>query len=210
MNIYRNIFFGFFLMLCIMNSAQAQTFYKTDTTNSFNRNSTILNNKRLGFSVDFGFGFFAGNNNASGTYTYVAPYLSYMVTPKFKLDAGAVISNGFNSFYYNQPCLTGSNNTNYFLFARGNYLLTDKVTISGTFYKAFGPTNAYSSEADNKKIFNNAGMSVGLEYKINKRMAIGAQVSVSNGGDGNYFFRSQPDNFGGFSVGRCNNSFMGW
>jgi hypothetical protein len=196
--------------LLLVFETQAQTFYKTDTTNAFNRNSSLLNNKKFGFSVDFGFGFAAGSNNNSGTYTYVAPYLSYLVTPKFKLDVGGVISKGFSSFYYDQPNTLSSNNTNYFLFARGSYLLTDRITLSGTVYKSFSPYSTISAETTNKKAFDNAGLSLGMNYKISDHMTIGAQVSVSNGNSGNYFIQPQTGYFGGFTPGRGGNGFMGW
>lgn len=210
MKIYKNTFLLFLIASLSFCELQAQKFNKNDSTNLFNRNSSLIYNKRLGFSVDFGFGFAAGSNNNSGTYTYVAPYLSYMVTPKFKLDVGGIISKGFNSFYNYQTTAISSNNTNYFLFARGNYLLTDRLTISGAFYKSFSPNNSLISENKNKNILNNAGMSLGVDYKINDHMIIGAQVSVSNGSAGNYFMQSNAGHFGGFSQNRCGNGFMGW
>jgi hypothetical protein len=96
------------------------------------------------------------------------------------------------------------------LFARGNYLLTDRITISGAVYKAFSPDNAITAETSDKKLFDNAGISLGMNYKINDHATIGAQISVSNGDANNYIMRSQTGHFGGFSAGRNNNGFMGW
>ena len=198
------------LTVFIISGARAQSIYKADTSNTFNRNSSLLNNKRLGFSLDFGIGFSAGSGYNSGTYTYVAPYLSYLVTPRFKLDIGGVISKGFNSFDNYQSTGINYNNTNYFLFARGNYLLTDKITVSGSVFKSFSPNNGIISESKDKNVFNNAGISLGMDYKINDHMIIGAQVSVSNGSAGNYYMRPQSSHFGMFSTDRNNSGFMGW
>ena len=91
-----------FLFLLVIIKAQAQSGFKTDSTTSFNtqtisKNSSLLNYKRMSFSVDVGFGF-AASKYSSGAYTYISPYMSYLVTPRFKLDVGGILQQGFNGF----------------------------------------------------------------------------------------------------------------
>lgn len=190
--------------MCSVES-RAQSLIQNDSVNSFYNkssqyNNSLLNYKRMSFSVDVGVGFGASKYN-SGSYTYVSPYLSYLVTPRFKLDVGATLlqglsgNSGLNGF--------GGNTTNMMLFARGDYLVTDRLIVSGSAYKIFNNYNTLNTDFNNNKnSFDNYGVSMGMEYKIGEHMIIGAQINVSDGYDNPYnpFYQSQPS-FGGFNTG---------
>jgi hypothetical protein len=197
----------------------AQSGIKTDSVTSFHnqtikKNSSLLNYKRMSFSVDAGFGF-GGNKYYSGGYTYISPYLSYLVTPRFTLDVGGILQQGINGFNNTEFNSFGGKSTNLLLFARGNYLVSDRLIISGSIYKTFTNNKITNSEfLGNKKSLDNYGISVGMDYKISEHMTIGAQVNFSNGND-NPFYQSQYSPYGGFQSGfgqhhPYQGGFMGW
>jgi hypothetical protein len=162
-----------FLLLLLLFSVDilAQSAFRTDTTTSFNtqtikKNTSLLNYKRMSFSVDVGFGFSASKYN-SGAYTYISPYMSYLVTPRFKLDVGGILQQGFNGFGNSEFNSFGGNGTNALLFVRGNYLVSDRLIISGSVYKTFTSNKTINSEFINKKnSLDNYGINIGAEYKI--------------------------------------------
>jgi len=192
--------------------AYTQSFYKQDTARSFGQptllNSPLLSKERLSFSMEFGVGFALSNQYNYGSYTYVAPYLSYRITPKFSIDAGAVINQGFNGLNqlstvdYNGKI--NNNQTSYAFFVRGNYMVNDKLTISGSIYKSLMPLRTFVGETVQ---CNNNSYSLGLDYKVNNHMSIGAEVRMGNGnGLGTRFFNNS-----GFSAfGNSHPGMMGW
>jgi|WetSurMetagenome_2_1015567.scaffolds.fasta_scaffold339911_1 hypothetical protein len=219
MKLYKTLLLFLFLPLLFSVNIQAQSAFRNDTTTSFNtqtvkKNTSLLNYKRMSFSVDVGFGFAASKYN-SGAYTYISPYMSYLVTPRFKLDVGGILQQGFNGFGNSEFNSFGGNGTNALLFVRGNYLVSERLIISGSVYKTFTSNKTINSEFINKKnSLDNYGINIGAEYKINERMTIGAQVNFSNGNN-NPFYQSESYPFGGMQSNfRHNHSFqnglMGW
>ncbi len=209
----------FLLFLFVSLETQAQSTLQSDTTLSFSRqtikkNTSLLNYKRMSFSLDVGFGYAASKYN-SGAYTYISPYMSYLVTPRFKLDVGGILQQGFNGFGNSEFNSFGGNGTNALLFVRGNYLVSDRLIISGSVYKTFTNNKTINSEFINKKnSLDNYGINIGAEYKISEHMTIGAQVNLSNGNN-NPFYNSESYPFGGMQSNfRHNHSFgggmMGW
>jgi hypothetical protein len=214
------VLFSFFLLfLFISIQTKAQSYFRPDTSTSFNtqtikKNNSLLNYKRMSFSVDVGFGFSA-SKHSSGAYTYISPYMSYLVTPRFKLDVGGILQQGFNGFNNSEFSSFGGNGTNALLFVRGNYLVSDRLIISGSVYKTFTSNKTLNSEFTNKKnSLDNYGINIGAEYKISEHMTIGAQVNFSNGNN-NPFYNSESYPYGGmqsnFHHNRpFGNSMMGW
>lgn len=160
----------------------------------------------MSFKLGMGAGFIGGSN--SGMFTYLSPFIRYSVTPKFKLDAGGIISEGTNLF--SNVYAGNKSTTNVLLFARGNYLLTDKLTITGSYYKSFYPGSGLNTEQNNYSSSKNYSYSLGMDYKINKHMSFGAQVIVNKGINNNYLFQSQPSLFGGFPGDNNRNGLFGW
>jgi len=110
---------------------------------------------------------------------WYAPALTYNLTPKFQLTAGAI------ALYSKSPFQTGLNNEGintfpqstgagqYFVFAQGSYLLNSKLTLSGTFLK----------EVPNNQMNPNAlSIShVDATYKISDAFSISAGCTVAKG-----------------------------
>jgi predicted porin len=195
-----------FFLLCSV-GIQAQSLTNTDgtlanDTLSSSKNVSLLSPKRMSFKLDLGVGYVGGSN--SGMYTYLAPYLRYSLTPKLKLDVGGILCDGISG-------MSGSyNSTSFLLFAKGNYLLTDKLTVSGTAYKTFYPNTSLYSESINKNSTDNYGFSLGMDYKITKNLSFGAQVIMAKGYNNNNLFQSQPSLFGGFPSDNPHNGIFGW
>jgi hypothetical protein len=199
------------LWLISLCTIQAQSLINSDATDSINnqppnKKVSLLSPNRMNFKLDMGVGFVGGSN--SGMYTFLAPYLRYAVTPKFKLDVGGIITEGTNSFYPEQS--GNHSNTSVLLFARGNYLLTNRITVSGSIYKTFYPNSSLSTDLNNKYSTQNYSYSLGMDYKINKHLSFGAQVIVNKGMNNNYLFQSQPSLFGGSPYETNHNGIFGW
>ncbi len=219
MKLYKIVSPFLFLLLLVSVESQAQSVSKPDSITSFShqtikKDASLFNYKRMSFSIDMGMGFIASKYN-SGAYTYISPYLSYMVTPRFKLDVGGILQQGFNGINKTEFGSLGGNNTNVLLFARGNYLVSDRLIISGSVYKTFGNNTISNSDLLKKKnALDNYGMSVGAEYKITDHLTVGAQINYSNGNN-NPFYQSQYSPYGGMQPGLnpghpYRGGFMGW
>jgi long-subunit fatty acid transport protein len=156
--------------------------------------------------MEIGAGFIGGST--SGMYTYLSPYLRYSVTPKFSLDVGGILSTGSSSLYPEQSGSSGS--TSGLLFARGNYLLTERITVSGSIYKMIYPNNYYSIDQNKRYSSQNYSYSLGMNYKVTKNLSFGAQVVVNKGINYNPLFQSQPSLFGGSSFDNTQSGIFGW
>jgi len=182
---YRLFFFILFFSFLISGVAAAQTGIQTDSSSAsdkpdFKKNTSLLNYKRLGFSMEMGVGV-SGSKSGFGTYTYVAPFLNYRVTPRFRIDVGASYIQGFSNNYSNELQGLGSNPSYLSLFARGNYLVSEKLIISGAVYKTFDLNKPQTSDLNTqKRTLDNYGIMVGAEYKITENLTIGAQLTVSD------------------------------
>ncbi len=220
MKAYKYILVAVVVCLFVSNDIQAQAIHKSDSTTTI-ANQTITKNtplwsyKRIGFSVDMGVGVYGSKHN-SGSYTYVAPFMSYRFSPKFRLDVGGIYQQAFGGFNNYQGFGLGGNGGNLMLFARGNYLVNDRLIISGAVYKTFDTNKPTNTELINKKnSFDNYGVSVAVDFKITEHLTIGAQINYSNGNN-NPFYQSQNNPYqGGYQTGintgyPNRTGFMGW
>lgn len=115
-----------------------------------------------------------------GIYTSVAPSFNYQATQRLNVEIGTSVISGMNSF---SPPIKSANSTlpqpsnQYFIFGHGNYLLTDKLILTGSFYKS---ANTGSNQA-NPNLLNYKGFDFGFNYKLSKNMEVGAQFKVADG-----------------------------
>lgn len=211
MKLFKTSLILFLLHLINVGGVHAQLPSDSNATSVLNsqfpkKNLSLLNANRMSFKLDLGVGFVGGSN--SGMFTYVAPYLRYSLSPKFKLDVGGMVSQGTSSFYSSENSPLKS--TSMLVFAKGNYLLTDKLTVNGSIYKSFYPNVPLKTDLSNKYSSENYGFSLGMDYKINKKMSFGAQIIMSKGNINNYLIHSQPNLFGGFPSDNSQMGIMGW
>jgi len=205
---YRLFFFILFFSFLISGVALSQTITQPDSSSAsdklaFKKNSSLLNYKRLGFSMEMGVGV-SGSKSGFGTYTYVAPFLNYQISPRFRIDVGASYIQGFRNNYSNELQGFGSNPSYLSLFARGNYLVSDKLIISGAVYKTFDLNKPQTSDLNTqKRTLDNYGIMVGAEYKITEHLTIGAQLNISDRNTNGCSPFYQDNYFGGNQQG-CN------
>jgi len=138
--------------------------------------------KRLDADLTIGTSFMYSPGNFYGPSFYVAPSLSYRINPRFTIASGVALEQG--SFY---PVYQNSSDeknmlpmTRAFLFARGSYQLTSRLTVGGGVYKAVNtmPQLSRYSPACN---YNYQGISLDLNYKITHSFSVGFQMRIQDG-----------------------------
>ena len=137
--------------------------------------------KRLKTNFELGTSFTYSPRNFYGPSYYIAPSLSYLVTPRFSLSAG--LGFEYTSLYplYNMTD-NGSSMlpmTRAFLFARGSYLLTERLVVTGSVYKTMNdvPKLTQNSHPMN---YNYQGVDLGIQYQINRNFSVGFHMRMSN------------------------------
>lgn len=136
---------------------------------------------RLKTNIEVGTSFMYSPKNFYGPSYYVAPRLSYLVTPRFLLSAG--IGLEYYSLYplYNTP--EQENNmlpmTRLFLYTQGSYLLNERIILSGAVYKSMNDVPRLSQ---NMRPYNYdyQGVDIGIQYQINRNFSVGFHMRMSN------------------------------
>lgn len=141
-----------------------------------------INKRKLRFNLEFGTTFGASRY---GSYfgTYVAPHVSYPISKKFSINAGAYLSGisplskGENPMVHGYPY--GGLYSRSFIYVEGAYRLNDNLTLTGAVYKEvnlFNPRPAYPGYNPEVR-----GMIMGVDYRIGDHVLIRGEVEVSNG-----------------------------
>jgi hypothetical protein len=132
--------------------------------------------------LEIGTSFTYSPANFYGPYYYAAPSLTYSLTPRLYVTAGAGIQ--YSTFYSLNSNNEGTNKmlpmTQAFLFASGTYLLSPRLAISGTVYKSALDATQLSKNSRALN-YNYQGMSVGFNYKITDSFSFGIQMNIQNG-----------------------------
>jgi len=143
------------------------------------------------FTTGMMLGAAAGSKN-NFTTAYIAPAVAYNISPRLRVRAGGLIF--FNSF--NNPAVASTQAgessagiwNNMALFVAADYFVTDRMTITGSYYKI--PGNTLFRQSKVPEVYNryntyytipSESMSLGLNYKIAKGFYVGAEIILSNG-----------------------------
>lgn len=131
------------------------------------------------FGLQMGTSFSKFSGRGSMFSNYVAPSWNRQFSPRMNLEVGTVVVNNqlnnltapsvFDS--RRQPKFNGSF-SQFLIYAKGQYLLSNRLLISGSSIKSFSSSPVLSD-------FNAA--TVGIDYKITDNIQIGASFSYSNG-----------------------------
>ncbi|MES2733400.1 MAG: hypothetical protein V4714_16760 [Bacteroidota bacterium] len=122
--------------------------------------------------------------------TFVSPYLSYRVSPRWRINAGASIVNsslaGFNHTYGDSRNTAFIPQQSTFLFLQGQYQASERLVITGTsFYETSrfnqSPTGYPREMNSSLTHFNSKGGSIYAEYKVSEHFSFGIGAQFSNG-----------------------------
>lgn len=176
------------MTLLMVSQSQAQPIDQANLSKS-------LTPEKVKFSLNTGTSFFYSPNYFSGTSLYVAPKFSYYITPKFRINAGIMITR--QSLNLSSPLLTGtdmqqqsvvirnSSAVQGILFAEGDYFLSERLTFSGSIMKSINPNDKYMDTAW-KNSFQM--MSMDFNYKLSNTISVGAGVRMIQSNGYNNFF----------------------
>ncbi len=146
---------------------------------------------QLQIGVQVGTQFTATSGYVSGFSTFLSPTLTYPVSNRFQISGGISIVNttlyGVKPFYSfpEEKSMSGfsGNITQTTLWVSGRYLLSDRVTVSGTIFKTVdilgqkpGSTPFYN--------YNPQGAYLNVGYKISDHMHIEAGFGYTRGSNG--------------------------
>jgi len=138
----------------------------------------------VGFSMQVGTGFGSNFNGNSFFNTFVSPAIAYNVSSRFRLKAGVTIFNNFGDPYYagydNYYSPVMANGTATSVFVQGDYLLSNKLMLSGAFYKDFSSLNTHISDP-RLKTPESQGMILNLNYRPTSNFEINASFGYGNG-----------------------------
>jgi hypothetical protein len=120
--------------------------------------------------------------------TYVSPMLAYNISSRFRIKAGVTVFQGFGDYYSYGWEGTGyrsnSNPTTTGIFLQGDYILTNKVTLSGAVYKYFSPVNFNDP---NKKGPEGESYLFNVNYRPTKHFEINASFEYGNNRNGLFY-----------------------
>jgi hypothetical protein len=142
---------------------------------------------KLHIGIRAGTEFMTTSGYGSGFSTFLSPTLTYPVSTKFQLSGGISIVNtsyyGLKSYYSTSEGNSYSGDiTQAMLWVSGQYLLGNRITITGTAYKTFDILGAKPGSYFYKNNPQGAWLNVG--YKISDHMQIEAGFGYSQGSRG--------------------------
>lgn len=151
--------------------------------------------KKIHTGLEAGTSFSYAPGNFYGPSYYIAPNISYLVSPRFLLEAGAgIVRSNYYALYNDRGINSGMlPMTRAFLYTKGSYFLTSRLTVDGTVYKTLNDVPKLTKYSSPIKYSQN-GAIVGFNYKINNSLSFGFHVQMTNSS-----FQSQnPDFFNPF------------
>ncbi len=151
--------------------------------------------KKVDFDLSAGTSFMYSKDFGSGTATYIAPGLKYRFTPRINLNVGVMFVNSniaYNRYlpFYQEPSVVFRTKpvNKVLAYASADYLLSDRLTISGTVVKDLSGSQGYGTYSTPSI----QSMSLRMDYKLTKNISVGAGMHMSQGG----YFGTPGSNFG--------------
>jgi len=192
-----------FSLFYIDGKAQFSRIDSSISTNPHNYGYGILPLHQLHVGVQVGSQFTTTSGYGSAFSTFLSPTLTYKVSKRFLLSGGISVVNtslyGVKPFYSYPseapiPGFSG-NITQTTLWVSGQYLLSDRITLTGTAYKT---VDALGNNPVNSPYYNNnpQGASLRVGYKINDFMHIEAGFGYSRGFNDYSYGNPYGDPFG--------------
>jgi len=145
----------------------------------------------MNFDVQLGTSFFSSFTGSPMMSSYIAPTLNFNISSRFNLSVGGVLINnhtsGFNQFVpggMEHSLLPDRFNSDFVLFASGNYLVNNKLLVYGSASTSKFSVNNYSPFRLNSSTFRKNHFdrfTLGAKYKLSNAFTIGAQVEYSDG-----------------------------
>jgi long-subunit fatty acid transport protein len=135
------------------------------------------------FDTDFqaGTSFNYSPGNFYGPSYYIEPGVSYMVSSRFMLNAGIGFEySALHPLYQQTESDKMLPMTRAYMYTRGSYFLTPRLTVNGTVYKSMMDEPRLTEYSGPGK-YNYQGMSVGFQYKFSKSFSFGFEMHMQNG-----------------------------
>jgi len=144
-----------------------------------------IQEKKLKLNFELGTFFGTGFGSESYMGTYVSPHISYPVSKKFSLNAGARITSsfggtGYEPAFYSPYGYSSGNMTRSFVYVEGVYQVNSRLTVSGAAYKEFNLMNSPAT-VDNRYNFDSKGFIMGVDYRIGENVFIHGSIEISDG-----------------------------
>jgi hypothetical protein len=160
-----------------------------DTSSAINptpRLKTGFTAKKISSGVQFGSSFTSFGNYGSAFSTSISPYLSYPISKRFSVSGGITFTNtsmfGIKPFYASTETTSMNGNfTSALLYVSGDYLVNDRLRISGTLYKEINLYNSVPTNFPYSKPEVQGGY-MKVDYKVFENFHIEAGFGFSQGG----------------------------
>lgn len=147
---------------------------------------TLADKVDINFSV--GTSYLYSKSFGSGMASYVAPELSYSLTPRFRIHAGIMFLNSnvlVNRYSLNEPSVVVKTTptTSALAYVAGSYLISDRFSVTGMVSRDMSNQQALGRNGYNPSI---QAMSLHLDYKISDNITIGAGMQMRQGNNWGY------------------------
>ena len=151
----------------------------------------LISRDRVSASMSLGTGVSFMNGSNTAFTTYIAPKISYAITPKFSLKLAllhyTVSGNTFMPMNRNEALFNTSSNpvTGNLIALGGSYKLNKRFTLSGA---VITDASVIANKQNNFK-----AVSMGLEYKVSNHSSIYLQTTISSGQGNSHYYN--PNDF---------------
>ena len=173
---------------------------------------------KVDYGLNLGSEFSSVSGFGSALNTSVAPHFYYNVNKRFRIGGGISMTttNYFNAkpwFAGESPAPSNGSFTTGGIFISGQYLVSDRLTLSGSAFKLFPVTRDPLSYNPFNPISKNGaqGVNFNVDYKVGEHVHIQAGFRYSQGISPYHYgtYNSDPFGQGGYIPGPGSNH-MGW